>query len=133
MRPNHAFRTQDRTGGTVWQAAASLALTLLLLGGVSAPEAAAEDPPSDGCHVTPSIDCVWGEHKVDLFLTTRLRAEYWRARTSKSDIFYAARTRVGLKYSYGSLVTLFGEFQDARLSSLSPNSSGVAGAYRTFS
>ena len=133
MRPNHALRAQDRTGSSVWRAVALLTLTLLLLGGVSAPPAAAEDPPSDGCHVTPSIGCVWGEHTVDLFLTTRLRAEYWRARTSKSDIFYAARTRVGLEYSYGSLLTLFGEFQDARLSSLSPNSSGIAGVYRTFS
>ena len=133
MRSNHASRAQHRSGGTVWQVVASLVLTLLLLGGVSAPPVAAEDPASDGCHVTPSIGCVWGEHKIDLSLSTRLRAEYWRARTSKSDIFYAARTRVGLKYSYGTLLTLFGEFQDARLSSLSPNSSGVAGVYRTFS
>ena len=96
-------------------------------------QAAPEEPPADGCRVTPSIGCEWGEHSVDLFLSTRLRAEYWRARTSKSDIFYAARTRVGLKYSYGNLLTLFGEFQDARLYSLSPNSSGIAGVYRRFS
>ena len=97
------------------------------------PAAAPQEVPADGCRVTPSIGCQWGEHKVDLFLNTRLRAEYWRARTSKSDIFYAARTRVGLEYSYGNLLTVFGEFQDARLYSLSPNSSGIAGVYRTFS
>jgi hypothetical protein len=106
---------------------------LLPLSATGETQAAPEEPPADGCRVTPSIGCEWGEHKVDLFLSTRLRAEYWRARTSKSDIFYAARTRVGLEYSYGSLLTLFGEFQDTRLWSLSPNSSGIAGVYRDFS
>ena len=84
MRSIHALRAQDRTGGTVWRAAALLTLTLLLFGGASASQAAVEDQPSDGCFVTPSIGCVWGEHKLDLSLTTRLRAEYWRARTSSN-------------------------------------------------
>jgi hypothetical protein len=104
-----------------------------LLAGAGAVRAAEEEQQSDGCRVTPSIGCVFGEHKVDFSLTTRLRTEFWRARASHTDTFYAARTRVGLKYSYGSLLTLFGEFQDARIYSLSPNSSGVAGVYRAFS
>ena len=133
MRSNHALSAQGRTGGAACRAVVFLTLILLALGGVGAARAAAEDQQSDGCFFTPSLGCEWGEHRVDLSLSTRLRAEYWRARTSKSDIFYAARTRVGLKYSYGSLLTLFGEFQDARLYSLSPNSSGIAGVYWTFS
>jgi hypothetical protein len=117
----------------MWLAVALLAATFLLPSAAGASPATGQEQRTDGCRVTPSLGCVWGEHRVDLSLDTRLRAEYWRARTSKSDIFYAARTRVRLKYSYGTLLALFGEFQDARLWSLSPNSSGAAGIYRAFS
>jgi hypothetical protein len=132
LRSKNGSRVVEREESTVRCQAALLTLTLLLLGGVSAFPAAAEDQPGDGCRVTPSIGCVWGEHHVDLSLTTRLRAEYWRARTSSSDIFYAARTRIGLEYSYGHLLTLFGEFQDARIYDLASDSSGAGALYRAF-
>ena len=132
MRSVHALRAQDRTGVIVWRAAALLILTILLFGGASASQAAVEDRLSDGCFVTPSIGCVWGEHKLDLSLTTRLRAELWRARSEYTDTFYAARTRVGLKYSYGNLLSVFGEFQDARLYNLTPKMSGAGELYLAF-
>ncbi len=111
---------------------AFLAPALILLWGVGEVQAGAKEQKSDGCHVMPSIGCVFGDHKVDLSVTTRLRTEFWDARASDTDTFYAARTRVGLEYSYASLLTLFGEFQDARIYSLSPSSSGAGGLYRTF-
>ena len=122
----------ERRRGVGFRTLTLVAATLLLLAGAAAGQAAA-DPPSEGCRVTPSISCVFGEHKLDLFLTTRLRTEFWRARTDSTDTFYAARSRVGLQYSYGSLLTLFGEFQDARIYSLSPHTSGAGANYRAFS
>ncbi len=132
MRSNHVWRARDRSGGSGRGAAALLAVTFLLFWGAGPIRADAEQQQSDGCHVTPSIGCSFGDHKVDLSLTTRLRIEFWDAHADDTDTFYAARSRVGLKYSYGSLLTLFGEFQDARIYSLSPTSSGAGGLYRDF-
>ena len=131
-RSKNGSGIDDRRGGAGWRAAALVATALLLFGGTGVEEAAAQDQESDGCRVAPSIGCVFGEHEVDLSLTTRLRAELWRARSENTDTFYAARTRVGLKYSYGSLLSFFGEFQDARIYNLSSKMSGAGALYRTF-
>ena len=134
MRSNHALRAQDRTGGAVWRAVGPPDPDASCVpGGASAAQAAARGAPqSDGCFFTPSLGCEWGEHRLDLSLTTRLRAELWRAQSEHTDTFYAARTRVGLKYSYGNLLSVFGEFQDARLYNLSPKMSGAGALYRAF-
>jgi len=136
LRSNHALRAQDRSGGNGRRAVALLAAAFLLLWGGGPVRAGAEQQQNDGCQVTPSIGCSFGDHKVDLSFTTRLRIEFWDAHADDTDTFYAARSRVGLKYSYGGLLTLFGEFQDARIYSLSPSSlsppNGAAGLYRAF-
>ncbi len=133
MRPQHASRTEHGFGGAGWRGAALLTLGLLLLAGAGAVRAEEKEPQSDGCRVTPSIGCSFGEHSLDLSLVTRLRVESWRARAPSTETFYAARTRVGLEYSYGDLLTLFGEFQDARIYNLASDSSGAGALYRAFS
>jgi hypothetical protein len=131
LRPHHASRTQDRRRGAGFRAAALLALGLLLLAGAGAAQAEAQQQ-ADGCRITPSIGCVFGEHKLDFFLTTRLRTEFWRALAPSTETLYAARTRVGLEYSFGDLLSLFAEFQDARVYNLTSQSSGAGALYRRF-
>jgi hypothetical protein len=132
LRSSTASRVRKSKGAVVRHPGASLTLALLLSCGLGAGSALAEDPQEDGCRAAPSIGCVFGDHHVDLSVSTRLRTEFWDARAGDTDTFYAARTRIGLKYSFRDLVTLFGEFQDARIYSLSPSSSGAGGLYRTF-
>ncbi|MFQ5744318.1 MAG: alginate export family protein [Acidobacteriota bacterium] len=90
--------------------------------------------PEDGCHVAPSIYCVWdgGDQRLDLGADTRSRVEFWDAHATENSAFYAFRTRVRARYTLRDTISLFGEFQDARLSSLAPDSSGGAAVYRRF-
>jgi hypothetical protein len=109
--------------------ALALAFSLFLVAG-----SAGAIPPDSKCevHAKPSIGMSCGDHKLDLSLETRYRAEYWDAYAAVSDWIHGLRTRVGLKYSFRDLVSAYAEFQDTRIYSLSPNSSGAGGLYYAF-
>lgn len=126
--------------------AAALAATLVAPGAAPAgaeepapaPAPAAAPPPApepavpeDGCYVTPSIFCKRGDHRFDLSLVSRARMEIWEAYTQDTDVFYGLRTRVGARYSYSNLFSFYAEFQDARVWSLSPETSGAGSNYRS--
>jgi hypothetical protein len=91
-------------------------------------------PPDDKCevHVKPKIGISCGGHKLDLTVSFRYRPEWWNAFKGETDTFHGLRTRVGAMYSYEDAVAIFAEFQDARTLGLSPFTSGVGGAYRTW-
>ena len=109
-----------------------LALTMVVAGGTASavpPSGLQEDP--DGCFYTPSLYCKRGDHRFDLKLVSRYRTEFWKGRgASDQDSFHALRTRIGGMYRYAELLTLYGEFQDARLYDMGAASSGAAGVYR---
>jgi hypothetical protein len=119
------------------QCAKSLRITSILLalavslaaGGVYA----ADSDLPEGFRTTPNIGYKSGDHSLDLSLVSRGRWEIWDAHARKTDDFYALRTRVGLKYSFGDLLTGYGEFQDARIWSLGTNASGAGSLYQTHS
>jgi hypothetical protein len=91
-------------------------------------------PPDRQCevHVKPSIGIRCGDHKLDISATSRFRTEIWDAFTRDTDTFYGIRTRVGAKYSFRDIVTLFTEFQDTRIYDLSSRTSGAGALYRRF-
>ncbi|UCE85300.1 MAG: alginate export family protein [Deltaproteobacteria bacterium] len=107
---------------------------LALVLGVAAPTpAAAADPADDGFRLTPSIGWSRDKERIDLSISTRGRIEWWNAFANTTDAFYALRTRVGLKYAYDDLLTLFAEYQNVELWSLSPSGGGANGLYWTHS
>ena len=71
-----------------------------------------------------------GDHKVDVGLVTRFRAEYWDVRASDDDSFAAWRSRINLKYTWKDRMKAFIEFQDARINGMGSDSSGGAALYR---
>jgi len=89
-------------------------------------------PPEPECevHVKPSIGFTCGDHKLEISATSRFRTEFWDAFTHNTDTFYGIRTRVGATYSFRDIVTLFGEFQDARIYGLGSGTSGAGLLYR---
>ena len=91
------------------------------------------DAPADGFHGEPSVFWKSGNHRIDLGAETRFRTEWWDSRSTDTSTFYALRTRLRARYSYKDEYILFGEFQDAHLWSLEPDSSGAAAVYRAFS
>jgi hypothetical protein len=98
-----------------------------------APAPAAPAPArEDGCFVRPSVYCQSGDHRLDLKVVSRLRIEFWEAFTDSHDTFYGLRTRVGGAYGYADLLKVYAEFQDVRIWSLSPSTSGAGSLYRAF-
>ena len=95
---------------------------------------AEQAPTEEGCHVLPHVHCVWdgGDQRLDLSADTRFRVEFWDARARENSTFFALRTRLRAKYTVKNIVSVFAEFQDARLWGLGPSSSGAAAAYRRF-
>jgi hypothetical protein len=89
-------------------------------------------PPEPECevHVKPSIGFTCGDHKFEVSATSRFRTEFWNAFTHDTDTFYGIRTRVAATYSFRDIVTLFGEFQDARIYGLDAGTSGAGALYR---
>ena len=89
-------------------------------------------PPEPECkvQVKPSIAFSCGDHKLEVSATSRFRTEFWDAFTHNTDTFYGIRTRVAATYSFRDVVTLFGEFQDARIYGLGAGTSGAGALYR---
>jgi hypothetical protein len=108
---------------------AGLAVLSLALGFAADAARAAE---GDGLHAAPSIYWQSGDHRLDLGADFRYRAEFWNAHKEWST-FSGLRTRVRAKYAFRDLVSVFGEFQDARIYGLSHKSSGAGALYRRFS
>ena len=108
-------------------AAAHLAL-LAALGG----RAALAEPPvlPEGFHTAPGLGWKSGDHRVDLSLQHVSRVESWDARVDSSDTFYAERTRVGVRYGWRELLTLFAEFQNTYVGGLAADTSGPGASYR---
>jgi hypothetical protein len=109
-------------------------LALILASAFFVGNAQAEPPVEPACeaHATPGLGMSCGDHKLDLKLTSRYRAELWSGFNGFNDNFHALRTRIGAKYSYQDAVTLFAEFQDARIYDLGTNTSGAGVPYKTF-
>lgn len=105
-------------------------LVCFLAGHAQAAPDAAED---DGFNWQPSLFWRRGDQRLDLMINTRFRIEWWDAHQGHTDDFHALRTRVAAKYAYKSLLTLFAEFQDARIYNLSQNTSGAGALYQRFS
>jgi hypothetical protein len=115
--------------------AVGLLIALML---APATPAGAADPPTKDPLTFETAD---GDHKLKLSLVSRFRNEWWNAhndtRTGPFDAagwssFWALRTRVAAKYSFKKFVTLFTEFQDARIYGLDNRSTGAAGLYRRW-
>jgi hypothetical protein len=107
------------------------ALLVCLVAGSAQAEPATTD--ENGFHWQPSLFWKGENQRLDLMVGTRYRIEWWDAHKGKTDDFHALRTRVAAKYSYKSFLTLFAEFQDARIYDLSPETSGAGALYRRFS
>jgi hypothetical protein len=88
--------------------------------------------PADGLRATPDLGWKRGDHRVDLSLATRFRLEYWDDRARHGDVFYALRTRLGLRYRLRDRLELFAEVQDARIYGLGAEASGAGALYRRF-
>jgi hypothetical protein len=90
--------------------------------------------PESGCHVVPTVYCVWdgGQQRLDVSAVMRGRIEFWNGFRDEWSSFYALRTRIGVKYSLKDVVTVFAEGQATQLWSLGANSSGAAAVYRRF-
>lgn len=119
--------------GRLWLRAV---LVALCAGPLSAPPAAlgAQSPANeDGFHATPLLYWKDGDQRLDLRLETRYRIEWWDARASETDAFHALRTRVSAAYAVADRLTLFAQFQDARLYGLGDNASGAGRVYQAFS
>jgi hypothetical protein len=111
-------------------ASSGLVVLALALGMASGTAQAAQE---DGLHAVPSVYWQSGDHRIDLGADFRYRTEWWDARAGTPDAFHGLRTRVRAKYAFRNLVTVFGEFQDARIYGLSDDSSGAGALYRRFS
>ena len=97
---------------------------------------AARAAEGDGLHAVPSVYWQSGDHRLDLGADFRYRAEFWNAwngAKAEWSTFSGLRTRVRAKYAFRDLVSVFGEFQDARIHGLSHKSSGAGALYRRFS
>jgi hypothetical protein len=121
----------DRRGGVGRSVGALLGVVALLL-----PIAArqAQALPESGCHVVPTVYCVWddGQQRLDLGADTRFRIEWWDGFKDDWSTFYALRTRVRAKYSVKDIVTVFAEGQGTQIWSLGSDSSGAGALYRRF-
>jgi hypothetical protein len=106
----------------------------LLFSLVAGPAQALPDAADDdGFNWQPSLYWKQGDLRLDLMLETRYRVEWWDAHKGQTDDFHALRTRVGAKFSYKSLFSLFAEFQDSRIYDLSANTSGAGTLYQRYS
>jgi hypothetical protein len=97
---------------------------------------AARAADGDGLHLAPSIYWQSGDHRLDLAADLRYRTEFWDAwngAKAEWSAFSGLRTRVRARYAFRDLVSVFGEFQDARIYGLSHKSSGAGALYRRFS
>jgi hypothetical protein len=121
----------NRNGCAATRAVSTLIGALVFALAFSTGAARAAD--EDGFHATPSVYWKSGDHRLDLGADFRLRPEWWNARGTTTDLIWGLRTRVRAKYDFRKLVTLFGEFQDARVYHMSPSATGIAAAYRRFS
>ncbi len=71
-----------------------------------------------------------GDHRVELSLVSRFRAEIWDAHATNSDTFYAFRTRGAAKYAFKERFSAFVELQDVRINGLGSDASGAGALYR---
>jgi hypothetical protein len=124
-----AARSESWLDGGRARVAAGLVALALAFGGPTPAGAADPDPSDDGFRLTPSISWSRDKERIDLSISTRGRIEWWNAFTDTTDRFYALRTRVGLKYSYDDLLTLFAEYQSVQMFSMSPSGGGAGAAY----
>jgi hypothetical protein len=109
------------------------AVALLFCFAAGPAQAAPDAADDDGFNWRPSLFWKQGDQRLDLMLETRFRVEWWDAHKGHTDDFHALRTRVGAKFTYKSLFTLYAEFQDSRIYNLSDNTSGAGLLYRRFS
>ena len=93
--------------------------------------ALAECDESAGLRLTPELSWSDGDHRVDLQFSSRFRWERWESLTSKSDNFYAFRTRLGGEYTWKDRLRLFAEGQLTNVFDLDSSASGAAALYRS--
>jgi hypothetical protein len=140
QQAGHQAVSSTRTGAGVAPGLrlGALALALALAWALAGPADPARalppaSEPADGLHWDPSVYWQSGDHRVDLGVESRYRAEWWDAHATTTSLFHALRTRVRARYSYKDEYILFGEFQDTHLWKLGAGSSGSAALYRAFS
>ena len=92
--------------------------------------ALAEPDEADGLRLTPELSWSDGDHRFDLHFSSRFRWERWESLTSKSDNFYAFRTRLGGEYTWKDRLRLFAEGQFTNIFDLDSSASGAAALYR---
>jgi hypothetical protein len=92
--------------------------------------ALAEPDEAGGLRLTPELSWSDGDHQFDLHFSSRFRWERWKSLTSKSDNFYAFRTRLGGEYTWKDRLRLFAEGQFTNIFDLDSSASGAAALYR---
>jgi hypothetical protein len=93
--------------------------------------AAADTSAAQGLRLSPAISWSRGQQRIDLSASLRFRSEGWDAHNDDTDFFHAFRTRLGVRYTWSKLGSVFAELQDARIHSLDGGTSGAAALYRT--
>jgi len=86
--------------------------------------------PSDGFRATPSLGWKSGDHRVDLGLYLRTRAEYWDAFSDDEDVFGGLKTRAKLSYGFREQVIATVEGQFVQLFDMDSTASGAEQVYR---
>jgi hypothetical protein len=93
--------------------------------------AAADTSAAQGLRLSPAISWSRGQQRIDLSASLRFRSEGWDAHNDDTDFFHAFRTRLGVRYTWSKLGSVFAELQDARIHSLDGGTSGAAALYWT--
>lgn len=93
-----------------------------------APGARAET--GDGFRLAPDVGYRHGDHRVDLSAVVRYRYESWKSESATRDGIHGIRSRLGVRYAWRDAFSLFAQGQYVRIDSMSPDTSGVALAYR---
>ena len=80
--------------------------------------AAADTGAAQGLRLSPAIAWSRGQQRIDLSASLRFRTEGWDAHNDDTDFFQAFRTRLGVRYTWRKLGSVFAELQVTRIHSL---------------
>ena len=105
-------------------------LLLALSAAAARAEAPQARPPEPGLEPGPPLAYQSGDHRFELGLAQRVRAEVWDAFAPGSDWFVGSRTRVRAHYAWRELAALSAEYQHVELAGMGADASGAALAYR---